>query len=124
MATRSTARIGSLTAMSSAGIRVKNLGPPDIFAMDPDELVNTLFHDRVLIEQQLNTPPTSEQLATITRNRTTSARLGWNPRFFNPKLRKWLRKIDVPTTSFGAIRTRSLRRPTRPSCRTKYLARR
>jgi pimeloyl-ACP methyl ester carboxylesterase len=25
------------------------------------------------------------------------ARLGWNPRFFNPKLRKWLRKIDVPT---------------------------
>jgi pimeloyl-ACP methyl ester carboxylesterase len=97
MATRSTARIRSLTVMSSAGIRVKNLGPPDLFAMDPDELVRTLYHDRVLIEQQLATPPTPEQLATITRNRVTSARLGWNPRLFNPKLRKWLRKIDVPT---------------------------
>ena len=88
MATRSTARIKSLTVLSSAGIRVKNMGPPDIFAMDPDELVRALFHDKALIEQQL---------ATITRNRVTSARLGWNPRFFNPKLRKWLRRIDVPT---------------------------
>ena len=39
MATRSTARIKSLTALSSAGIRVKNHGPPDIFALDPEELV-------------------------------------------------------------------------------------
>jgi pimeloyl-ACP methyl ester carboxylesterase len=97
MATRSTARIKSLTALSSAGIRVKNQGPPDIFAMDPDELVRTLFHDQALIEQQLATPLTPEQIATMSRNRVTSARLGWSPRFFNPKLRKWLRRIDVPT---------------------------
>jgi pimeloyl-ACP methyl ester carboxylesterase len=97
MATRSTARIKSLTMLSSAGIRVKDKGPPDLFAMDPDELVRTLFHDQALIEQQLSTPPTPEQLTVIMRNRATSARLGWNPRFCNPKLRKWLRKIDVPT---------------------------
>jgi pimeloyl-ACP methyl ester carboxylesterase len=97
MATRSTARIRSLTALSSAGIRVKNQGPPDIFAMDPDELVRALFHDPALIEQQLTTPFTPEQIATTSRNRVTSARLGWSPRFFNPKLRKWLRRIDVPT---------------------------
>jgi pimeloyl-ACP methyl ester carboxylesterase len=97
MAIRSTARLKSVTLLSSAGIRVKGLAPPDIFAMDPDELVRALFHDQQLIEQQLNTPPTQEQLAIMTRNRVTSARLGWNPRFFNPKLRKWLRKIDVPT---------------------------
>ena len=95
----STARVRSLTAMSSAGIRVKNLGPPDIFAMDPDELVRTLYHDRVLIEQQLNTPPTPEQLATITRNRTTSARLGWNPRATTPSFinRLFSRPDPVPT---------------------------
>jgi pimeloyl-ACP methyl ester carboxylesterase len=97
MGIRSTARLKSVTLLSSAGIRVKGLGPPDIFAMDPDELVRTLFHDQALIAQQLSTPPTQEQLVTMTRNRITSARLGWNPRFFNPKLRKWLRKIDVPT---------------------------
>ncbi len=97
MATRSTARMKNLTVLSSAGIRVKDLGPPDIFAMDQEELVRTLFHDQRLIEQQLSAPLTPEQITTITRNRVTSARLGWNPRFFNPKLRKWLRRIDVPT---------------------------
>src|SRR5262249_34667761 len=97
MAIRSTARIKSMTLLSAAGIRVKDLGPPDIFAMDPEELVRTLFHDQALIEQQLSTPLTPEQIATVTRNRMTSARLGWNPRFCNPKLRKWLRRIDVPT---------------------------
>jgi pimeloyl-ACP methyl ester carboxylesterase len=97
MAIRSTARMKSLTALSSAGIRVKNLGPPDIFAMDPEELVRTLFHDQRLIEQQLSATLTPEQITTMSRNRVTSARLGWNPRFCNPKLRKWLRRIDVPT---------------------------
>jgi pimeloyl-ACP methyl ester carboxylesterase len=97
MATRSTARLKSLTVLSSAGIRVKDHGPPDIFAMDPEELVRSLFHDQTLIDQQLNMALTPEAIATMTRNRVTSARLGWNPRFCNPKLRKWLRKIDVPT---------------------------
>ena len=26
-----------------------------------------------------------------------AARLGWQPRFFNPKLGKWLHRVDVPT---------------------------
>jgi pimeloyl-ACP methyl ester carboxylesterase len=97
MATRSTARIKSLTLLSAAGIRVKDMGPPDIFAMDQEELLRTLFHDRALIEQQLAATPGPEQLAAMARNRVTAARLGWNPRFCNPKLRKWLRKIDIPT---------------------------
>ena len=31
------------------------------------------------------------------RNRVATARLGWQPRLFNPNLRKWLHRITVPT---------------------------
>jgi pimeloyl-ACP methyl ester carboxylesterase len=30
-------------------------------------------------------------------NRIASARYGWQPRFFNPRLERWLHRIDVPT---------------------------
>ena len=30
-------------------------------------------------------------------NRTSAARLAWSPRFFNPKLSKWLHRVTVPT---------------------------
>jgi pimeloyl-ACP methyl ester carboxylesterase len=97
MAIRSTARIKTLTAISSAGIRIKGLGPPDVFAMDRDEQIRTYFHDPATIERELNATLTPEQQGQIADNLVTAARLGWHPRFFNPKLRKWLRRIDVPT---------------------------
>jgi pimeloyl-ACP methyl ester carboxylesterase len=31
------------------------------------------------------------------KNRLTTARLGWDPRFHNPHLVKWLHRIKVPT---------------------------
>jgi pimeloyl-ACP methyl ester carboxylesterase len=30
-------------------------------------------------------------------NRVASARFGWNPRFHNPRLQRWLHRVDVPT---------------------------
>jgi pimeloyl-ACP methyl ester carboxylesterase len=30
-------------------------------------------------------------------NRIASARYGWHPRFFNPRLARWLHRVDVPT---------------------------
>jgi pimeloyl-ACP methyl ester carboxylesterase len=31
------------------------------------------------------------------KNRTTTAKLVWQPRGYDPHLRKWLHRIDVPT---------------------------
>ena len=30
-------------------------------------------------------------------NRIASARFGWQPRFFNPRLERWLHRVTVPT---------------------------
>ena len=38
-----------------------------------------------------------DELVTILRNRQTTALFSWRPFMHNPKLRAWLRRIDVPT---------------------------
>ena len=36
-----------------------------------------------------------QELAVL--NRIASARFGWQPRFFNPRLERWLHRVNVPT---------------------------
>lgn len=97
MAIRSTQRMKSLTLISSAGLRIKGKGSPDVFAMDRDEVLRLFFHDPAILDEQMKAVMTPEQVTQQAGNMVTAARLGWNPRFFNPKLRKWLRRVDVPT---------------------------
>jgi len=97
IAIRSQHRIKSLSLMSSVGIRIKGNPVANLFIMTPEQLVRSLYADPGLIEQELARTPTPEEIDRIVINRTTSARLAWNPRFFNPKLRKWLHRVRVPT---------------------------
>ena len=96
-AVRSTARLASLTLVSAAGIHVKGVSKADIFMMDHEELTRTLLVDETLIQQRLAQQLTTEQEDLQIKNRVSTARLGWQPRLFNPGLRKWLHRIDVPT---------------------------
>ncbi len=34
---------------------------------------------------------------TLLKNRLTTAKVAWEPRFYNPDLAKWLHRISVPT---------------------------
>lgn len=97
VAVRSTAPLKSLTLVGSAGIHVKGKPKADIFMMAPEELTRNLFVDQKLIETALAQTLTEEQEDTLIINRVATARLGWQPRLFNPKLHKWLHRIDVPT---------------------------
>ena len=97
MAIRSTQRMATLTLISAAGLRLKGKGSPDMFAMDRPQIIRTFFHDPATIEHQLANPPAPEEETQVARNLVTAARVAWQPRFHNPKLRKWLRRIDVPT---------------------------
>lgn len=97
MAIRSTARIGTLTLISSGGLRLKGLPSPDIFAMDREQALPLFFHDPATLARALKHQPSPEEELLVARNLTTAARLAWHPRFFNPKLRKWLHRINVPT---------------------------
>ncbi len=60
-------------------------------------VMNALYADPKIAEQMLAMEPTPEQIGEIVNNNVATARLAWQPRLFNPNLRKWLHRIDLPT---------------------------
>lgn len=97
IAVRSTARVRSLTLMNAAGIRIRGKPIADVLVMDREELVRAGFADPRIVADQLALTMTPEMQETFARNRIAAARLAWQPRFFNPNLRKWLHRVRVPT---------------------------
>lgn len=97
IAVRSTQRIKSLTLVGSAGIRMKGLPAADIFMMDQEELTRSLLVNEKIIDTMLSQELTTDQEDIQIRNKVSTARLGWQPRLFNPSLRKWMHRINVPT---------------------------
>ena len=97
MAVRDCSRFASLTLLAPAGVRVKGHQPGDNFIWNWEETVRTLFYDKKLQDQILSIVPTEAQQAEMIRTRLIAARLGWEPRWFNPSLQKWLHRIKVPT---------------------------
>lgn len=97
MAVRSTARLTSLTLIDAAGIHVKGVPKADIFLIDPEEQARLMYADPARAEAQAVRAAAEKYQEEAIRNRIASARLGWQPRFFNPRLERWLHRIDVPT---------------------------
>ena len=97
LAVRSQANLKSLTLMASAGVRLKGVPITNIFILTPDQLMNALYADPQILAQALAYQPSPAELDQIVINRTAAARMAWHPRFFNPKLAKWLHRVKVPT---------------------------
>jgi pimeloyl-ACP methyl ester carboxylesterase len=98
MAVRSTERIQTLTLASPAGIHVSGLRTGDPFAWSPEETLRQVFHDPLLAEEAIaGLPENVEGDDTFLKNRSTFARLAWEPRLHDPHLHKWLHRVDVPT---------------------------
>jgi len=97
MAVRAPERLRSLTLLNSAGIRIKGKPIADILVMDRAETTRLAIADPRLVEAQLAMPMTPEMEQTLAQNRVSAARLAWQPRFFNPKLAKWLHRVKTPT---------------------------
>lgn len=93
LAVRSTGALRSLILVDAAGIRVAGIDGLDPFLTAPDELRRALYADPAKAPQPADGEAAlDEQL----RNAVTTARLGWDPRFFNRDLPKWLHRVDVP----------------------------
>ncbi len=97
MAIREPSRFKSLVLVGTAGVRVPDILPGDIFLWSPEQMVRNTFFDQAIAEKMLSTPPTTaeEQDAQL-KNRHTVAKLAWQPRLFDPFLAKWLHRIDMP----------------------------
>lgn len=96
MAVRDTSRIQSLVLVGPAGVRAPGVEPADTFLLPPEEVVRRLYFDQKLAAARLAEPMTPEAIDISLKNRHTTARLAWEPRFHDPFLPKWLHRIDVP----------------------------
>jgi pimeloyl-ACP methyl ester carboxylesterase len=96
MAVRSCARIHSLTLIASAGIHVKGAPKADIYMIDPDEQARLAYADADLGEAAAGRVRITKHQDQAILNRIASARLGWNPRLYNPRLERWLHRISAP----------------------------
>ncbi len=97
IAVRSTARLRSLTLISAAGIHVKGVPKADIFMIDPEEQARLAFADSSIGEEAAQRAAADKYQDLAVLNRIASARFGWQPRFFNPRLERWLHRVNVPT---------------------------
>lgn len=97
-AIRNCTKMASLTLLAPAGIRIKGIPPGDNFIWSPEESARNRFHDQILADALLALPaPSDEKLDEQLQNQLAAVKFGWEPRWFNPDLEKWLHRITVPT---------------------------
>jgi len=97
-AARNAHRFASLTLLAPAGIRVKGVPPGDNFIWSPEEFAGNRFYDQSFVQASLNTSPPGEAEVDIElQNKLAAVKFGWEPRWLNPELEKWLHRITVPT---------------------------
>ncbi|MCS6946312.1 MAG: alpha/beta fold hydrolase, partial [Steroidobacteraceae bacterium] len=80
----------------SPGIRPGDIPTGDLFLWSPEERVRQLFADRTIAEQVLARPPAPGQADVALKNWFTTAKLSWEPRWFDPHLHKWLHRLRLP----------------------------
>ena len=93
---RDRSRFRSLVQLAPAGIRVKGVPPGDNFIWGPEEAVRNLYYNQSFADRILALKPSEEQMDVMLKNRFTVAKFGWQPRWFNPDLEKWLHRIKLP----------------------------
>jgi pimeloyl-ACP methyl ester carboxylesterase len=97
-AVRNTGRFATLTLVAPAGIRVKGVPPGDNFIWSPEEAAHNRFYDQSLAEALLKAPAPDEAALDIElQTKLAAVKFGWEPRWLNPDLEKWLHRITVPT---------------------------
>jgi pimeloyl-ACP methyl ester carboxylesterase len=97
IAVRSTQRLASLTLAGSAGLYVPGVPQVDSFLISEEQRLTNFFYDQSKAKEMIARVlhPDMEDMAL--KNRTTAAKLSWQPRSHDPHLAKWLHRIDVPT---------------------------
>jgi pimeloyl-ACP methyl ester carboxylesterase len=97
LAIRNTKRLASLTLLCAVGVFAEGSPGIDAFLMDPEAGTKSLVYSDELAQTVLERSADLALLDGAMKNSMTAAKLLWQPRNYNPELRKWLHRIDVPT---------------------------
>lgn len=99
MAVRNTARFAGLVLAAPLGIKAGGVLDRDIIdmhAISRSEFMRLAWADPSKGEIEYTKLPDTE-LAGIARGRESLAVFGWKPYMHNPRLKRWLHRIDIPT---------------------------
>ena len=99
MMVRSTARFSSLVLVDPLGVKFGSREERDItdmHALQREEYLRLAWAHPTEGDTDFTALPESE-LAAIVRGREAFALYGWKPYMHNPRLRRWLHRIDRPT---------------------------
>jgi pimeloyl-ACP methyl ester carboxylesterase len=97
VAIRNCGHLKDLTLIAPAGLRVKGVPSGDNFIWSAEESVRNMFHNQKIADAILAMPQSEEDMDRALANRFMAARMGWEPRWHNPALARWLHRVTVPT---------------------------
>ena len=97
LAVHQPSKVRSLVMIDPIGLDLPAHPVEDIFAMNPDELRAALFVDQELALQFISPEPDLDMLMRAFKEKTSFARLAWNPFCCNPKLHLRLHRVTAPT---------------------------
>ncbi|MGD0430431.1 MAG: alpha/beta hydrolase [Acetobacteraceae bacterium] len=101
--------LGGLVLTDPVGIKIGGREERDIvhfFNTDPNELNQRSWHDPARRppatyglgwQATISDAMTDQEMITLARNWDSLCLFGWRPHMYNPQLRQWLHRIDVPT---------------------------
>ena len=93
------AKLDRLILVDPVGIRISDRETRDIldiFNVHPDAVRDKTFYDPKRFAPDFDAMEDAD-LVTYARNRDSLCLYTWNPLLYNPQLKGWLRRIDVPT---------------------------
>ena len=96
IAVRDCSRIASLSLIAPYGARTKGEVYGDVFLWTPEQNIRNRFHDQTFAEKFLGVDQTARETTGLLKDRYATARLGWQPRFHNPEMQRWLHRIKRP----------------------------
>jgi pimeloyl-ACP methyl ester carboxylesterase len=99
MAVRDTSRFAGLVLAAPLGIKIGGILDRDIADMHSiprAEFIRLAWADPANGAVDYASLPDTE-LAAIARSRESLALFGWKPYMHNPRLKRWLHRIDIPT---------------------------
>ena len=92
-------RLDRLVLVDALGIKISDRETPDIcdvFNTSPQEVLRRSWHDPGKWAPDFNAM-SDEQLVVRARNWDSLCLYGWHPYMYNAQLKRWLRRITVPT---------------------------
>lgn len=99
IAVRSTARCSHLVLADAYGIKVggtEDRDIEDLFAIPQDQITALAFHNAANRTRDYSKMP-EHDLTAIARSREAFTYFSWKPYLHNPGLKRWLRRIRIPT---------------------------